>query len=110
MKIKDLWKQEAKTDIQAFYGWKIVCSKQWCTCQHMNSKIERFNLSANILIWSNKYADMINRTDSTIWHPTHQNSFDIMSNTSPYTSMRDLLIDVDLKDTNLSHWKKKKKR
>ncbi|UJR09756.1 hypothetical protein I4U23_013983 [Adineta vaga] len=32
-------------------------------------KIERFNFSTDLSIWSNKYANMINGTDSTIWHP-----------------------------------------
>jgi hypothetical protein len=31
--------------------------------------IERFNFSSDLSIWSNKYANMINGTDSTLWHP-----------------------------------------
>ena len=32
-------------------------------------KIERFNYETNLPYWSNDYANMINGTDSTIWHP-----------------------------------------
>ena len=32
-------------------------------------KIERFNFSTHLSIWSNNYANMINGTDGTIWHP-----------------------------------------
>ncbi|UJR36346.1 hypothetical protein I4U23_029073 [Adineta vaga] len=32
-------------------------------------KIERFNFRTDLPYWSNEYANMINGTDSTIWHP-----------------------------------------
>lgn len=32
-------------------------------------EIERFNFSSSLSIWSNSYANMINGTDSTVWHP-----------------------------------------
>lgn len=31
--------------------------------------IERFNFSSNLAIWFDPYANMINGTDSTVWHP-----------------------------------------
>ena len=31
--------------------------------------IERFNYSTSLSIWSDPYANMINGTDGTIWHP-----------------------------------------
>ena len=31
--------------------------------------IERFNFESTLSYWSNKYANMINGTDSTLWHP-----------------------------------------
>ena len=32
--------------------------------------IERFNFQTNLSVWSNEYANMLNGTDSTLWHPT----------------------------------------
>ncbi|CAF3376522.1 unnamed protein product [Rotaria sp. Silwood1] len=32
-------------------------------------KIERFNFERSLSFWSNEYANMINGTDGTIWHP-----------------------------------------
>lgn len=32
--------------------------------------IERFNFQTNLSYWSDEYANMINGTDSTVWHPT----------------------------------------
>ncbi|CAF0903804.1 unnamed protein product [Rotaria sordida] len=32
-------------------------------------QIERFNFERSLPFWSNEYANMINGTDSTIWHP-----------------------------------------
>ncbi|CAF3534142.1 unnamed protein product [Adineta steineri] len=54
-------------------------------------KIERFNFSTNLSIWSNKYANMINGTDSTIWHP------DARKDELIYTFMNDICRSVYLK-------------
>jgi len=54
-------------------------------------KIERFNFSSNLSIWSNKYANMINGTDSTIWHP------DVAKDELLYTFMNDICRSIYLK-------------
>jgi lysosome membrane protein 2 len=36
---------------------------------HRVGHIERFNFETNITFWSDEYANMINGTDSTLWHP-----------------------------------------
>ncbi|CAF2858108.1 unnamed protein product [Rotaria sp. Silwood2] len=54
-------------------------------------KIERFNFSTSLSIWSNKYANMINGTDSTIWHP------DARKDETIYTFMNDICRSVHLK-------------
>lgn len=53
--------------------------------------VERFNFSNKLSIWSNDYANMINGTDSTIWHPnTNQNELF-------YSFMNDICRSVHLK-------------
>ncbi|CAF3768756.1 unnamed protein product [Rotaria sp. Silwood1] len=54
-------------------------------------KIERFNFSTSLSIWSNKYANMINGTDSTLWHP------DAKKDETIYTFMNDICRSVYLK-------------
>ncbi|CAF0969014.1 unnamed protein product [Rotaria sordida] len=54
-------------------------------------KIERFNFSTSLSIWSNQYANMINGTDSTIWHP------DARKDERIYTFMNDICRSVYLK-------------
>ncbi|CAF3824396.1 unnamed protein product [Rotaria magnacalcarata] len=54
-------------------------------------RIERFNFSTNLSVWSNKYANMINGTDSTIWHP------DVKKDEFIYTFMNDICRSVHLK-------------
>lgn len=54
-------------------------------------KVERFNFSSSLSIWSNHYANMINGTDSTLWHP------DAKKDEVIYTFMSDICRSVYLK-------------
>ncbi len=39
--------------------------------------IERYNFQRSVPYWTNKYANMINGTDSTIWHPGAQKTDEV---------------------------------
>ncbi|CAF0930952.1 unnamed protein product [Adineta ricciae] len=58
---------------------------------HDLGKIERFNFSTSLSIWSNQYANMINGTDSTIWHP------DVSKDELVYSFMNDICRSVHLR-------------
>ena len=53
--------------------------------------IERFNFSSGLAIWSNPYANMINGTDSTLWHP------DIKKDELLYAFINDICRSIHLK-------------
>ena len=53
--------------------------------------IEKFNFADRLDNWSNEYANTINGTDSTLWHPT------VLKNETVYTFISDICRSVYLK-------------